>query len=88
MNHVQEYQKRMARYFNKKVKTRNIKEGDLVLKALRKNIMDPRGKFRPNWSGPYMIKTIPSGGAAILTDMDGNEFSKMTNMDQLKKFYP
>ena len=88
LHHVQVYQKRMSRYFNTKVKPRNIKEGDLVLKALRKNVMDPRGKFRPNWSAPYIKKTILSGEATKHTDMDGKEFSNITNMDQLKKFYP
>ena len=87
LHHVQTYQQRMARHFNKKVKTRNIKEGDLVLKALRKNVLDPRGKFRPNWSGPYIVKAILSGGAAQLVDMDGNGFHNLTNLDQLKKFY-
>ena len=32
--HTQEYQKGIARTFNKKVKPRNLKEGDLVLKVL------------------------------------------------------
>ena len=31
--HSQGYQKRIARAFNKKVKPRNLKEGDLVLKG-------------------------------------------------------
>ena len=48
LSHVQVYQKRVERHFNKRVKDRDIKEGDLVLKALRKTIRDPRGKFRPN----------------------------------------
>ena len=78
----------MARHFNKKVKQRSIQERDLVLKALRKNVLDPRGKFRPNWAGPYIVKTILSGGAVKLTDMDGNEFSNTTNLDQLKKYFP
>jgi len=33
--HAQGYQKRIAREFNKKVKPRNLKEGNLVLKLLR-----------------------------------------------------
>ena len=72
---VQGYQRRIARAFSKKVKSRNLKEGDLVLKDNRAPIHDPRGKFRPNWIGPYIIKTIWSGGAVILTDLDGLEFS-------------
>ena len=47
LSHVQIYQKRIEKNFNKRVKKRNIKEGDLVLKALRKTVLDPRGKFRP-----------------------------------------
>ncbi|KAL7182059.1 hypothetical protein ACSBR1_040891 [Camellia fascicularis] len=73
---------------NKKVKSRNLKEGDLVLKDNRAPIHDPRGKFRPNWTGPYIIKSIWSGGAVVLMDLDGLEFSQPINMDKLKKYYP
>ena len=33
--HAQGYQKRIAKAFNKNVKPRNLKEGDLVLEVLR-----------------------------------------------------
>ncbi|KAL7202422.1 hypothetical protein ACSBR1_033989 [Camellia fascicularis] len=74
--------------FNKKVKSRNLKEGDLVLKDNRAPIYDPRGKFRPNWTGPYIIKSIWLGGAVVLMDLDGLEFSQPINMDKLKKYFP
>ena len=45
--HAQGYEKRIARAFNKKVKLRNLKEGDLVLKVLRDDTFDPRGKMKP-----------------------------------------
>ena len=38
---------RVARAFNKKVKPRNLKEGGLVLKVLRDEAFDPRGKVKP-----------------------------------------
>ena len=63
LSHVQIYQKRIERHFNKRVKKRYIKEGDLVLKALRKTVLDPRGKFRPSWARPYIVKKILTGGA-------------------------
>ena len=63
----------MARAFNKKVKPRNLKEGDLVLKELRAPVFDPKRKFKPNWAGPYVIKTLFSGGAV--------------NLDRLRKYY-
>ncbi|KAL7197749.1 hypothetical protein ACSBR2_020303 [Camellia fascicularis] len=49
---------------------------------------DPRGKFIPNWTGPYIIKSIWSGRPVVLMDLDGLEFSQQINMDKLKKYYP
>ncbi|RVW88181.1 hypothetical protein CK203_042909 [Vitis vinifera] len=49
-------------------------------------IRDPRGKFRPNWSGSYFIGELTLEGAAWLMDLDGNRFSEPTNVDQLKSF--
>ena len=56
--HAQDYQKRIARAFNKKVKPRNLKEGDLVLKVFRDETFAPKGKMKPRWSGPFIIKKI------------------------------
>ncbi|RVW18916.1 Retrovirus-related Pol polyprotein from transposon 17.6 [Vitis vinifera] len=73
--------------FKKRVKPRPLQKGDLVLRILRGLIGDPRGKFRPSWSGPYVIRELTPEGAAWLTDLDGNQFSEPTNVDQLKKYY-
>ena len=43
------------------------------------------GKFRPTWSRPYIIRELTSKGAAWLMDLDGNQFSEPTNVDQLKR---
>ncbi|MCR2847796.1 reverse transcriptase-like protein [Weizmannia coagulans] len=86
-DHVQAYQRRMARAFHKRVRPRSLQKGDLVLRVLRGLITDPRGKFRPNWSGPYIIRELTPEGAAWLTDLDGQCFSDPVNIDQLKKFY-
>ena len=85
--HTQGYQNRMARTFNKKVRPRDLAEGDLVLKQFKASLHDPRGKWKPNWSGPYLIKKIMTGGGVRITDLDGNELSKPVNLDQLKKYY-
>ena len=57
-DHVQAYQRKMTRAFRKWVRPRKFQKGDLVLKVLRGLINDPRGKFRPNWSGPYVIRDL------------------------------
>ena len=77
----------MTRAFRKRVRSRKFQRGDLVLKVLMGLISDPRGKFRPSWSGPYVIRDLTREGAAWLTDLDGNQFTEPVNVDQLKKFY-
>ncbi|WJZ96847.1 hypothetical protein VitviT2T_015494 [Vitis vinifera] len=77
-DHVRAYQRKMARAFKKWVRPRPLQIGDLVLKVIKGLIRDPRGKFRPNWSGPYFIKELTPKGAAWLMDLDGNRFSEPT----------
>ena len=66
--HAQGYQKRIARAFNKKVKPRNLKEGELVLKVLRNENFDLRGKMKPRWSRPFIITKIMFEGSMRITD--------------------
>ena len=84
--HAQGYQKRIARAFNKKVRPRNLKEGDLVLKVLRNETFDLRGKMKPRWFGPFIIKKIMFGGATRITDLDGEEMLCPINMDRLRRY--
>ena len=84
-DHVQAYQRKMARAFKKRVKPRPLQRGDLVFRILRGLARDPREKFRLTWSGPYIIRELTPKGATWLTDLDENQFSEPTNVDQLKK---
>ena len=68
------------------MKPRNLKEGYLVLKVLRDETFDPRGKMKPMWSGPFIIKKIMFGGATRITDLDGKEMLRPVNMDRLQKY--
>jgi hypothetical protein len=86
--HGQLYQQRTARTFNKKVRPRELQEGDLVLRKLLKVNPDSRGKFVPKYEGPYVVKKTFSGGAMIIADMDGQELPNPINADTLKKYYP
>ena len=77
----------MAHAFRKHVKPRPLQKEDLVLRILRGLVRDPGGKFRPSWSGSYVIRELTPKGVAWLIDLDGNQFSVPTNVDQLKKYY-
>ena len=49
-------------------------------------MFNPRGKFKPNWVGSYVINTIMSGGAVNLMNLDGEELVHPVNLDRLHKY--
>ena len=67
----------MTHAFGKRVKPRKFQRGDIVLKVLKGLINDPRGNFRPSWSGPYVIKDLTREEATWLTDPNGNQFMQI-----------
>ena len=54
--HIQGYQRRLRKALDKKVRVRDLKLGDLVLKEIRALVQDTNGKFKQNWVSPYIIK--------------------------------
>ncbi|KAG8493371.1 hypothetical protein CXB51_010931 [Gossypium anomalum] len=77
-------EKRMIRAYNKKVRPKEFHEGDQVLKKILPIQKDIRGKWMPNWEGPYVVKKAFSGGALILTEMDGKTLPNPVNSDSTK----
>ena len=61
--------------------------GDLVIKRIILPHSDPRGKWTPTYEGTFVIKNIFSGGAMILTTMDGEDFPCPMNADIVKRYY-
>ena len=48
------YQQKMAEYYNKRVKLRQLDIVDLVLRKVTIATKDPtQGKLGPTWEGPY-----------------------------------
>jgi len=77
----------MKRAFDKKVRLREFQEGELVMKKIITVQRDNKGKWMPNYEGPYMVKNALPGGALILTRMDGEELHLPINSNTIKKFY-
>ena len=77
--HGQLYQQRLKRAFDKKIRPREFHTGDLVLRKILPIHSDPRGKWTPNYEGPYIVKKYFSGGALILTNMDGEDVTLLVN---------
>ncbi|KAA3475215.1 RNA-directed DNA polymerase (Reverse transcriptase), Ribonuclease H [Gossypium australe] len=81
------YQKRMMRAYNKRVRPKVFHEGELVLKQILPMQKDFRGKWMPNWEGPYVVKKAFSGGGLILAEMDGKSLPNLINTDSVKKYF-
>ncbi|KAK8555071.1 hypothetical protein V6N13_103801 [Hibiscus sabdariffa] len=77
----------MIRAHNKKVRLREFREGDLVVKMILPIEKDSRGKWMPNWKGPYVVTKAFSEEALILAEIDGKEFQNPVNPDSVKKYY-
>ncbi|XP_049405111.1 uncharacterized protein LOC125868530 [Solanum stenotomum] len=78
---------RMAKAFNKKVRLRQFEPGQLVLKRIFPHQDEAKGKFAPNWQGPYMVHRVLTGGALIFAEMDGKIWLKAINSDAVKRYY-
>jgi len=57
-----------------------------VLKKILTFQPDSRGKWAPNYEGPYVVKIAFSCGAMTLQTMDGEELPRTKNTDAVKKY--
>uniref|UniRef100_A0A2N9GYK5 Reverse transcriptase domain-containing protein n=1 Tax=Fagus sylvatica TaxID=28930 RepID=A0A2N9GYK5_FAGSY len=82
------YQQRMARYYDRRVKHREFKVGDLVLRKVTLATKDPtQGKLGPTWEGPYRVVKFHRRGTYHLEKLDGDALPHPWNAEHLKKYY-
>ena len=73
---IEENKRRVAKWYDKKVKAKEFTDGYLVSKIIL-SIETRSSKFRkwsPNWEGPYRISRSALGNAYILETLEGVEF--------------
>ena len=81
-----EYQWKMAEYYNKRVKLRQLDIGDLILRKVTTAIKDPtQGKLGPTWEGPYRVVHYSRRGNYHLETVDGRRLPRPWNIEHLKK---
>ena len=67
-----ECQRKMAEYYDKRVKLRQLDIGDLVLRKVTTAIKDPtQEKLGPTWEGPYRVVHYSRRGSYHLETVDG-----------------
>ena len=88
-DHLKAYQQMMSCSYNHKVKPRTFQVGDLVLKENPRNQQDreKKGKFEPNWLGPYVVIIVYGSEAYKLSMLEGDLFDEPINSMHLKKYY-
>ena len=83
-----EYQRKMAKYYNKRVKLRQLDIGDLVLPKVTTVTKDPtQGKLGPAWEGPYRVVHYSRRGSYHLETGDGWRLPRPWNIENLKKYH-
>ncbi|XP_068328201.1 uncharacterized protein [Pyrus communis] len=71
--HLECYQARLSKAFNRKVRPHSFQVGDLIL-ALRRPIITthkPKSKFTSKWDEPYAIQEVYTNGAYLIMAKDG-----------------
>ena len=71
------YQQKMAEYYNKRVKLRQLDIVDLVLRKVTIATKDPtQGKLGPTWEGSYQVVHYSQQGNYHLEIIDGQRLPR------------
>jgi hypothetical protein len=79
------YKERIKRWYDKRLKKKEFKEGDKVLIYNSRFKTFGKGKLQSKWDGPYIVRSVLSNGEVTIMDMKGDQF--MVNGQCLKVYY-
>ena len=86
--HLATYQNGLQRMYEKRVNSRELAVGDLVLRKVIGSRRDAtHGKLRPNWEGLYKITSVVGAGAFRLEGPNNTPVKRPWNICNLKKYY-
>jgi hypothetical protein len=85
MQNINKYQAKTIKWRNRKVRLKNIKPWNLVLRR----VANPNtvGKLQLKWEGPFLVVSSSRPGSYRLKDMDGNDIIRSWNADELRWYY-
>ena len=76
-------QLRVARYYNSRVRQKDLNIGDLVLKR----VFPPPTGLSPRWEGPYVIQRKLINGTFKLATVDGAELPRAWNSEHIHRSF-
>jgi len=87
---ITKQKERVAKAYNKKVKSKLFAQGDLVWKVIlpigRKNQV--LGKWSPSWEGPWQILRVFSNNVYEIEELNDDQRILRINGKYLKKYKP
>ena len=88
LKRAKDYHRETAKYYDRKVRPRSFKPGDLVLKKLLPARKDPtHEKLGPNWEWPYVVSRIDRPDNYELQTEKGKTLPHCWNAEHLRRFY-
>ena len=82
------YHRQLANLYNKRMKPQVFQLGDMVLRKVFENTVDPVvGKLQANWEGPYIVIRAEKSRSYALDKLDGTPVPRMWNSMHLKRYY-
>ncbi|XP_071739841.1 uncharacterized protein [Rutidosis leptorrhynchoides] len=78
---------RIAKYYDKRVRVRTYKVGDLVWRNNQASRAQNTGKLGPNWEGPDKVIGISNTRTYKLAELKGNPIKQAWHATALKKCY-
>jgi hypothetical protein len=79
------YKERIKRWYDKRLKKKEFKEGNKVLLYNSRFKTFEKGKLQSKWDRPYVVHSVLSNRAVTIMDVKGDQF--MVNGQRLKVYY-
>ena len=90
MEHLIRQKEKVARLYNRRIRFKKFKEGDLVWKVILPIDKHSRafGKWSPNWEGLFKVTKKYAGNAYAIVDVNSNLKVPAINEKYLKEYKP
>ncbi|XP_077228370.1 uncharacterized protein LOC143861317 [Tasmannia lanceolata] len=84
---VAAYKQKVSHYHDLKIRPREFRAGDLVLRKAAISQLKKVGKLSPTWEGPYRVKEIIRPGSYKLETLGEHQLPHAWNSKNLRKYY-
>ncbi|XP_077242342.1 uncharacterized protein LOC143882822 [Tasmannia lanceolata] len=84
---VAAYKQKVSRYHDSKIRPREFRLGDLVLRKAAISQPKKAGKLSPTWEGPYRVKEVIRPGSYRLETLEEQLLPHAWNSKNLRKYH-